>query len=108
MTINEIFTTKVAKDVADKKPVAEIISAAKRTIQVHFCSTTNKGLITEAGLKNITGKLDSWSQLPENAALSNITCQIETSRNSIDRKAVNSKKRKNEESRRQMREATGF
>lgn len=108
MTINEIFTTKVAKDVAEKKSVADIISAAKRTIQIHFCSTTNKGLISEAGLKNVTSKLDRWSELPESEALSKITYQIETSRDSINRRLENSKKREKEESRRQLREATGF
>lgn len=106
MTINEIYSYKVAKDVADKKPVAEIIATTKRLIQIHFCSRYNKNQISESGLNNACSKLDAWSKLPSEKALSKIQVQIDTSQKALKRIQENAKKRYKEEARRMMLEAT--
>ncbi len=106
MTINEIYSYKVARDVAEKKPVAEIIAVTKRLIQIHFCSRHNQNQISESGLNRACANLDAWAKLPPEKALSKIQVQIETSRKAVKRIQENAKKRCKEEAKLQMLEAT--
>lgn len=101
MTINEIYSNKVASDVAANKSVTDIIASTKRLIQMMFCSINNKNQISEKAMSKACTQLDNWSKLPAEVALSEIKMKIKTSTNSLAKNKAKAKERNKEEARRQ-------